>query len=139
MEKPSGTSANSVEFHVLGALTVVRDGRVCELGPPRQRAVLARLLMSSPATVAAERFIEDVWAGRQPASALGVLQAHISTLRRVLEPDRAPRAAADSPGSSPAPRSSCIPVMLRPRWRPRMRPTGTTERSLAIASGKAGR
>ena len=50
--------------------------------------------MSSPATVAAERLIEDVWAGRPPASALGVLQAHISTLRRVLEPDRAPRAAA---------------------------------------------
>jgi hypothetical protein len=32
VEKPSGTSANGVEFHVLGALTVVRDGRVCELG-----------------------------------------------------------------------------------------------------------
>ena len=94
MEKPSGTSVTGVEFHVLGALTVVRDGRVCEMGPPRQRAVLARLLMSSPATVAAERLIEDVWAGRPPPSALGVLQAHISTLRRVLEPDRAPRAAA---------------------------------------------
>lgn len=94
MEDPSGTSANGVEFHVLGALTVVREGRDCELGPPRQRAVLARLLMSSPATVAAERLIEDVWAARQPASAAGVLQAHISTLRRVLEPDRAPRAAA---------------------------------------------
>jgi hypothetical protein len=27
VEQPSGACANGVEFHVLGALTVVRDGR----------------------------------------------------------------------------------------------------------------
>lgn len=53
--------------------------------------------------VSTDRLIDDLWDGEPPPKALAGLQVHISNLRRVLEPDRAPRAPArilvsDPPG-----------------------------------------
>ncbi|MEU3014531.1 BTAD domain-containing putative transcriptional regulator [Nocardia asteroides] len=68
--------------------------RPADLGGPRQRALLARLVLAGGEVVSTDRLIDDLWAGDPPPKALGALQAHISYLRRALEPDRPPRAPA---------------------------------------------
>ncbi|MFC4942152.1 BTAD domain-containing putative transcriptional regulator [Pseudonocardia sp. GCM10023141] len=83
-----------MDFRVLGPVEVWRDGIRCEIGGPRRRAVLARLLLARGAVVAADRIVEDLWGGDPPAGAPQVLQVQVARLRRVLEPDRPPRAPA---------------------------------------------
>ncbi|WP_280298965.1 BTAD domain-containing putative transcriptional regulator [Nocardia neocaledoniensis] len=68
--------------------------RPADLGGPRQRALLARLVLAGGEVVSTDRLIEDLWAGDPPPKALGALQAHISYLRRAVEPARPPRAPA---------------------------------------------
>jgi peptide/nickel transport system substrate-binding protein len=72
---------------VLGLLEVEEDGRLLELGSGRQRALLARLLVQVGEPISAERLIDDLWAGRPPATAAKLLQGYVSQLRRVLPPD----------------------------------------------------
>ncbi|MGW6426297.1 BTAD domain-containing putative transcriptional regulator [Nocardia sp. NPDC055053] len=68
--------------------------RPADLGGPRQRALLARLVLAGGDVVSTDRLIDDLWAGDPPPKALGALQAHISYLRRAIEPGRPPRAPA---------------------------------------------
>jgi len=60
-------AAGSAEFGILGSLQVVMSGCVVPLGGPRQRAVLALLLLEANRVVSMDRLAEDVWAGG-PAS-----------------------------------------------------------------------
>ncbi len=83
-----------MEFRVLGPLEVRRDGVVVDVGGARQRSVLSRLLVGRGDVVSVDRLLHDLWDGEPTPSALGVLQAYVSHLRRALEPDRRPRAAA---------------------------------------------
>ncbi|KIQ65100.1 hypothetical protein TR51_13820 [Kitasatospora griseola] len=80
-----------VRITVLGALTAQVAGDAVRLGGPRQRAVLARLLVARGTAVSAERLIDDLWDGDPPAKAAVSLQAYVSNLRRLLEPARGPR------------------------------------------------
>ena len=80
-----------VRFRVLGPLEVVDGDRAVDLGAPKQRAVLAMLLIDANRVVRVDRLIDCLWGDDAPARAMGSLQAYISNLRRVLEPDRAPR------------------------------------------------
>lgn len=77
----------SKEFRILGPLEALEDGRVLDLGGPRQRAVLALLLLRCDETVTAERLIEDVWADEPPERAANTLQSYVSRLRRELGRD----------------------------------------------------
>ncbi|MGH3972715.1 MAG: FxSxx-COOH system tetratricopeptide repeat protein [Pseudonocardiaceae bacterium] len=70
------------------------DGRLVDLGPPRQRALFGLLLSRVDRLVAADALIENLWSGDPPAAAITSLRAYVSNLRRVLEPDRVPRAPA---------------------------------------------
>jgi hypothetical protein len=54
------------EFGILGPLEVSRSGRAVPLGGPRQRAVLALLLLEANRVVSMDRLAEDVWGGPQP-------------------------------------------------------------------------
>src|SRR6478736_9728052 len=83
-----------MQYLVLGPLEVRGDDGLVDLGGRRQRTVRARLLGARREAVSADRLIEDVWGGTPGPSALGVLQAYVSNLRRLLEPERAPRAPA---------------------------------------------
>ncbi|MEV8094696.1 BTAD domain-containing putative transcriptional regulator [Kitasatospora sp. NPDC085879] len=83
-----------VRISVLGALTAQVAGATVGLGGPRQRGVLARLLVARGAVVPADRLIDDLWQGRPPAKAAASLQAYVSNLRRLLEPERGPREPA---------------------------------------------
>jgi YVTN family beta-propeller protein len=79
-----------VTFRVLGPLEVSRSGCVVPLGGPRQRAVLAMLLLEANRAVPIEQLADDVWAGQPPDGWVATLQTYVFHLRRALEPDRAP-------------------------------------------------
>ncbi|HEX4015345.1 MAG TPA: BTAD domain-containing putative transcriptional regulator [Frankiaceae bacterium] len=83
-----------MKFRVLGSLAAQGASGPLELGGPRQRSVLARLLIAGGDVVSVDRLLEDLWNGEPPPRAVGSLQAFVSNLRRTLEPDRAPRSPA---------------------------------------------
>jgi DNA-binding SARP family transcriptional activator len=80
-------------FGILGPLEVLRSGRAVPLGGPRQRAVLAVLLLQANRAVSADRLVEDVWEGHAPEASVTSLQTYVFHLRRALEPGR-PRGGA---------------------------------------------
>jgi YVTN family beta-propeller protein len=83
------------EFGILGPLEVSRCGRAVPLGGPRQRAVLALLLLEANRVVSLDRLAEDIWAGRPPEGWVTTVQIYVSHLRQVLEPGRARGAAGE--------------------------------------------
>jgi DNA-binding SARP family transcriptional activator/tetratricopeptide (TPR) repeat protein len=62
---------------------------VVDLERPRQRSVLAYLLLNSGYTVATERIIDAIWGEDVPATARAQVQADIAALRRQLGADLA--------------------------------------------------
>jgi YVTN family beta-propeller protein len=80
-------------FGILGPLEVRRSGQVVPLGGPRQRAVLALLLLEANRVVSMDRLAEDVWGGDPPEGWATTLQTYVFHLRRALEPDRSRGAA----------------------------------------------
>ena len=72
------------EYAVLGTLEVRHAGTAIDLGSPKQRAVLAALILGRGAVVSVDRLIDTVWPADAPAAATTSLQAYISNLRRAL-------------------------------------------------------
>ncbi|WP_067699449.1 BTAD domain-containing putative transcriptional regulator [Nocardia jejuensis] len=83
-----------VRIQVLGSLAAQTGRGSVDLGGRRQRGVLTLLLVARGAVVPVDRLIDDLWRGEPPTRALGTLQAYISHLRKLLEPDRLPRTPA---------------------------------------------
>ena len=52
-----------IEVRVLGPLEVTVDGTRADIGGPRPRCVLARLIAEHGRVVSADRLIEDLYAG----------------------------------------------------------------------------
>jgi DNA-binding SARP family transcriptional activator len=90
-----------IEVRVLGPLEVTVDGVPADVGGPRQRCVLARLVAARGRVVSADRLIEDLYADEAPPKALAAVQSYVSHLRRTLEPGRAARARAGVLVTSP--------------------------------------
>ena len=88
------TGEGRLRFAVLGAFRVDRDGQVVDLGPRLQRTLLAILVVEAGHVVRADRLLGLLWRDEPPAAASASVQAYVSQLRRVLEPDRAPRTPA---------------------------------------------
>jgi DNA-binding SARP family transcriptional activator len=86
-----------VEFRVLGPLEAVAGGQPLDLGTPRQRTLLALLLVQAGRVVSYDRLLEDLWDGDPPATARHTLQGYVHRLRRTLGPD-AWRLTARPPG-----------------------------------------
>jgi DNA-binding SARP family transcriptional activator len=82
-----------VHFAVLGPLEARGDdGHRLELGPPKQRAVLALLVVAGGRVVSLDRLVDELWAGDEPpAQATLSLQSYVARLRRILEPGRDPK------------------------------------------------
>ncbi|MBO4272166.1 AfsR/SARP family transcriptional regulator, partial [Microbispora triticiradicis] len=80
-----------MDFRVLGPFEVRDADTVVSLGGPRQRAVLARLVIAVGAVVSTDTLIDDLYQGTPPATALASLHVYVSNLRRAIEPGRTPR------------------------------------------------
>ena len=83
-----------MQFDILGPLQVLDAGRPLALGRPKQRAVLAILLLHAGRVVSLDRLVDELWGEQAPPQALASVQAYVSHLRRLLEPRRAPGAPA---------------------------------------------
>jgi len=83
----SGAGAAFVEFRLLGPVEAARDGELLPLGGPRQRALLALLLVEQGRPLSADRLVEELWHGRPPARASGTLPTYVSRLRSALGGD----------------------------------------------------
>lgn len=86
---------SAMEFGILGPLRVLRSGAALPLGGPRQRAVLALLVVELNQAVPTDRLIDEVWDGDPPDGAVTSVQTYVFHLRRTLEPERARGAPAE--------------------------------------------
>jgi len=77
-----------MHFKVLGPLHVTGPEGPISLGGPKQRAVLAHLLVRANELVPAESLIDQVWSGEPPEAARGTIHSYISHLRKALGADR---------------------------------------------------
>lgn len=73
-----------MEFGILGPLRVARDGVQIPLPAPKQRAILAALLLRAGATVPADALIELVWNGAPPRLARASVHTYVMRLRKIL-------------------------------------------------------
>lgn len=94
-----------MRYRLLGPLEVVRGGVPVDIGPPKQRAVLAVLLLAQGRVVSVDRLIDAVWGDDVPASATASLQAYISNLRRALR---------GGPGEVPDTAAVASPIVRQP-------------------------
>jgi DNA-binding SARP family transcriptional activator len=73
-----------MEFRILGPLEVVASGGSLPLGGPRQRAVLALLLLHRNEVLPTERIVAELWGATQPATAVKTVQVYLSRFRTAL-------------------------------------------------------
>ena len=76
-----------LEFRVLGPLEVWDDERALQLGGPKQRALLALLLLDAGRVVSTDRLIDVLWGEQPPPTAATSLQNLVSQLRKLLGAD----------------------------------------------------
>ncbi len=77
-----------MRFKVLGPLQVTLDDGPIPLGGPKQRAVLAHLIVRANDLVPADALIDQVWGDEPPEAARGTLHSYISHLRKALGAER---------------------------------------------------
>jgi predicted ATPase/DNA-binding SARP family transcriptional activator len=70
-------------------MRAIRAGRDLPLGGPKQRSVLALLLLEAGRVVPSERLVDELWHGRPPTGAVKTLRSYVSRLRTLLESDAA--------------------------------------------------
>jgi len=93
-------AVSRLEFRILGPLAVRVDGTSIPIGGPKQRALLALLILSANRVVSRERLIGELFAEQSLNSANHALRNQVSRLRKVLAPAAAeePRLVARAPG-----------------------------------------
>ncbi|MGV9328789.1 BTAD domain-containing putative transcriptional regulator [Streptosporangium sandarakinum] len=74
----------TLRFNLLGPLQIRHSGRLVPLGPPKQRVVLAVLLLEAGRVVSLDRLTAAVWEGEPPRSAVANLRTYVNRLRDVL-------------------------------------------------------
>jgi DNA-binding SARP family transcriptional activator/DNA-binding XRE family transcriptional regulator len=81
---PVGTG-QGLRVAALGPLEAWRDGTPVSLGPPARRAVLGLLVLNPGGMIRRDMIVDVLWGDSPPSTAAGLVQAHVSRLRRVLE------------------------------------------------------
>ncbi|MFJ3103556.1 BTAD domain-containing putative transcriptional regulator [Streptomyces sp. NPDC086835] len=71
-------------FRLFGGIEADIGGGLVQLGPLRQRTVLAALLMDAGRTVPIDELADRVWGDRQPQRARETLYSYVSRLRRAF-------------------------------------------------------
>ncbi|WP_327358373.1 AfsR/SARP family transcriptional regulator [Streptomyces sp. NBC_01304] len=73
-----------MRFELLGPLRAFRDGTPVDLGPPKQRAVLAVLLLQDGRAMSYDALVAAVWGDELPAHVRNLVQKYVSGLRRAF-------------------------------------------------------
>src|SRR5262245_6185560 len=76
-----------VNFCVLGPLEVRDGGRSVQLAAPKQRALLALLLLARGRPVSVDRLADGLWGDEAPARAVKTVQVYVGQLRKALGED----------------------------------------------------
>src|SRR5262249_44397380 len=85
-------------YKILGLLEVVRDGETLQLGPAKQRALLACLLLRPNETVSRDRLVYELWGEDPPARADQNLFQHVFRFRKILHDGGREILARQAPG-----------------------------------------
>jgi DNA-binding winged helix-turn-helix (wHTH) protein len=75
-----------MEFRILGPLEVSPNGRPLTPSAPRERALLAMLLLRANRVVSTDQLIDWLWGEAPPSTAKATLQTYVLRLRRLLRP-----------------------------------------------------
>ncbi len=87
-----------LRFHVLGPLHATRHGVEVDLGPPKQRALLAALLLAEGKVVSTDRLVDALWGDEPPSRAAANVQVYVSKLRRLLHSNGSDQLVRRPPG-----------------------------------------
>src|SRR5919201_5110758 len=77
-----------MQFRILGPLEVLENERALDVGGPKQRGILAVLLLNANQVVSSVRLIDALWEERPPSTAVKARQVYISQLRSKLGKER---------------------------------------------------
>ncbi|MET7986437.1 AfsR/SARP family transcriptional regulator [Streptomyces sp. NPDC005281] len=82
----AGDTVEATEFRLLGPVTVHDRATGTGIAPcgPKQRALLATLVVHAGEQLSVDRLVEELWGERPPANAPSALHTHIARLRRLL-------------------------------------------------------
>jgi predicted ATPase/DNA-binding SARP family transcriptional activator len=76
-----------VRFQVLGSLAVRAGDSSIEIGGPRQRTLLAALLVNAGRVVSVDALTDALWGDDPPADPRNAIQTHVARLRETLGDD----------------------------------------------------
>src|SRR5262245_9450183 len=76
-----------MQFRILGPLEVADGQGAISFDAPKQRTLLAVLLLHANEVVSTERLIDELWGEDPPATATKVVQTYVSQLRKALGSD----------------------------------------------------
>jgi YVTN family beta-propeller protein len=85
------------EFHILGPVEVCDGGRNLPLGGPKQRALLADLILNAGCIVSTARLTGDLWGDAPPPTADHIVETYVARLRKVLRGGTAPEVLLTRP------------------------------------------
>ena len=74
-----------VQFHALGAITIIDDGDEVSIGGPRQRRLVAMLLIHRNSVVSVDRLTDAVFAGEPTPGASTTLRSYVARMRKAVE------------------------------------------------------
>ncbi len=77
-----------MQFRILGPLEIDAGDGPLGLGGPKQRAVLAHLVVRANQVVPAATLIDELWGEDPPETARNTLQTYVSHLRKIVGADR---------------------------------------------------
>ncbi|MFI9844834.1 AfsR/SARP family transcriptional regulator [Nonomuraea sp. NPDC051941] len=85
---------SEVRFALLGPVSVDGPDGPIALGSPKQRTVLAALLLHANRTVSDDRLVDLIWGERSPRTAVSRLQVYVHELRALVGKERIGRVGA---------------------------------------------
>lgn len=75
-----------MEFRILGPLEAWSGDAPLKLAAPKQRALLAILLLNANEVVSTDRLVDGLWGEAPPRRAVKAVQVYVSQLRKALDP-----------------------------------------------------
>ena len=72
-----------MDYRILGPFEVRDGGRPVDLGPPKQRTLLALLVLHANTPVPTDRLADLLWDGAPPPRAAVSLRSYAANLRKV--------------------------------------------------------